>query len=139
MNKENIIANGTEVYVFNRYGHETKPQTKGVIVRSKDSGDLSEHGSSWSVQVYEVLGEDGIKYFGVYGNSFLYDNYFRTKENYINYLNRLINHNNEEIEKLKEKNSDLEQIIINESLSKTDEPAKKLLVNRIKYEKKWIR
>ena len=136
MNKENIIANGTEVYVFNRYGHETKPQTKGVIVRSKDSGDLSEHGSSWSVQVYEVLGEDGIKYFGVYGNSFLYDNYFRTKENYINYLNRLINHNNEEIEKLKEKNSDLEQIIINESLSKTDEPAKKLLVNRIKYEKK---
>ncbi len=138
MNKENIIANGTEVYVFNRYGHETKPQTKGVIVRSKDSGDLSEHGSSWSVQVYEVLGEDGIKYFGVYGNSFLYDNYFRTKENYINYLNRLINHNNEEIEKLKEKNSDLEQIIINESLSKTDEPAKKL-VNRIKYEKKQIR
>lgn len=126
MNKENIIANGTEVYVFNRYGHETKPQTKGVIVRSKDSGDLSEHGSSWSVQVYEVLGEDGIKYFGNYGNSFLYDNYLRTKENYINYLNRLINHNNEEIEKLKEKNSDLEQIIINESLSKTDEPAKKL-------------
>ena len=138
MNKENIIANGTEVYVFNRYGHETKSQTKGVIVRSKDSGDLSEHGSSWSVQVYEVLGEDGIKYFGNYGNSFLYDNYFRTKENYINYLNRLINHNNEEIEKLKEKNSDLEQIIINESLSKTVEPAKEL-VKRIKYEKKRIR
>ncbi len=126
MNKENIIANGTEVYVFNRYGHETKPQTKGVIVRSKDSGDLSEHGSSWSVQVYEVLGENGLKYFGVHGNSFLYDNYFRTKENYINYLKGLINHNNEEIEKLKEKNSDLEQVIINESLSKTDEPAKKL-------------
>lgn len=127
MNKENIIANGIEVYVFNRYGHEIKPQTKGVIVRSKDSGDLSEHGSSWSVQVYEVLGEDGIKYFGVHGNNFLYDNYFRTKENYINYLNRLINHNNDEIDKLKEKNSDLEQIIINESLSKTDEPAKKLV------------
>ena len=130
MNKENIIANGTEVYVFNRYGHETKPQTKGVIVRSKDSGDLSEHGSSWSVQVYEVLGEDGIKYFGVYGNRFLYDNYFRTKENFINYLNRLINHNNEEIDKLKEKNSELEQIIINESLSKIDEPAKKLVKRR---------
>ena len=125
MNKENIIANGTEVYVFNRYGHETKPQTKGVIVRSKDSGDLSQHGSSWSVQVYYVQGDDGIKYFGAYGNN-LYDYYFRTKENYINYLNRLINHNNEEIEKLKEKNRDLEQIIINESLSKTDEPAKKL-------------
>ena len=131
MNNENIIATGTEVYVFNRYGHETKPQTKGVIVRRKDSGDLSEHGSPWSVQVYEVLGEDGIKYFGVHGNNFLYDNYFRTKENYINYLNRLINHNNDEIDKLKEQNSELEQLIVSESLTETMETGKRLVKRRI--------
>ena len=131
MNNENIIATGTEVYVFNKYGYETKPQTKGVIVRSKDSGDLSVHGSSWSVQVYEVLGEDGIKYFGVYGKSFLYDNYFRTKENYINYLNGLINHNNEEIDKLKEKNSELEELIASETLTETIETGKRLVKRRI--------
>ena len=135
MNKENIIANGTEVYVFSRYGYETKPQTKGVIVRSKDSGDLSEHGSPWSEQVYEVLGEDGIKYFGVHGNNFLYDNYFRTKENYINYLNRLINHNNDEIDKLKEKNSELEQLIASENLTETIETGKRLVKKGIQWKK----
>ena len=106
MEKEKIIPNGTEVLVFSKYGHKTKPKMKGVIVSSKDSGDLSQHGSSWSVQVYYVQGDDGIKYFGAYGND-LYDYYFRTKQNYINYLKWIIASNNKAIMDLQNKNEEL--------------------------------
>ena len=115
MNKEKIIPNKTEVLIFSKYGHKTKPIMKGIIVNSKDSGDLSVHGSSWSVQIYEVLGDDGVKYFGTQEDGF-YDYYFRTRENYVDYLNQLINHNNDEINKLKEKNKELKELIKNEYL-----------------------
>lgn len=108
--EKNFSLNGTEVYVFNKYGFKTKPVTKGVIIKSKNSGNLSIHGSIWSVDVYEVLGEDGIKYFGAYEDA-LYDHYFRTKKNYINFLKSLITYNNSEIDSLKEKNNELEELI----------------------------
>ena len=131
MNDDKIIANQTEVYIFSKYGFDTKPKMKGIIIKSKNSGDLSEHGSSWSVPIYEVLGDDGLNYYGVHGENFLYDNYFRTKQNYIKYLNGLIKHNNYEIDKLKENNIELEKIIENESLNKSEERVKRLI-----YEKK---
>ena len=110
MNDEKIIPNGTEVYVFNKYGHKTKPIMKGIVVSSKDSGNLSQHGSPWSVQVYDVQGENGIEYFGAYGND-LYNYYFRTKENYINYLNWLISCNNNQIKELKKENNELRELM----------------------------
>ena len=118
MINERIIPNGTEVLIFSRFGHETKPITTGVIVNSKDSGDLSTHGSPWSVQVYEVLGDNGLKYFGTCNNHFIYDDYFRTRENYINYLKRMIEYNNRKINELNDNNNELRLLIEKECLSK---------------------
>lgn len=106
-----IIPNGTEVLIF-EYIREWGPRqddenyiSKGIIKSSKQSEDLSYHGSPCYIQIYEVLGEDGKKYTGTYGNgSVLIGNmFFRTKEHQINVLNLKISDNEEKILKLKEK------------------------------------
>ena len=107
MNTEIIIPNGTKVLIFSKYGYSTKPRMKGVIVDSEDSGDLSEHGSPWSVQIYEVLGDDGITYIcGSIG-----DYYFRTEQDYIKYLNSLIAGNNRAIKNLQKNNIELKELM----------------------------
>ena len=141
MKKEKIIENGTEVLVFSKYGNPTMPKLKGIIVNSKDSGDLSQHGSPWSLQVYFVLGDDRITYFGTYGGSVIGDYYFRTKQNYIDYLNRLINGNNRAIIDLENKNKELRELMnINwfEEKEEAQEEKPKVYSKRNLYKKKKI-
>lgn len=108
---EKIIPNGTEVLIF-KYISEWGPNQDdenyvvGIVQSSKTSDDLSIHGSSHYVQIYEVLGNDGNRYTGTYGNGFVGNSFFRTREDHIEILKRKISHNKETITKLQEKNSE---------------------------------
>lgn len=108
---EKIIPNGTEVLIF-KYIREWGPNQDdenyvvGFVQSSKTSDDLSVHGSSHYVQIYEVLGNDGNKYIGTYGNGLIGNSFFRTKEDHIEVLKRKISCNKETILKLQEKNTE---------------------------------
>ena len=126
-----IIPNGTEVLIF-EYIREWGPRqddenyiSKGIIKSSKQSEDLSYHGSPWYEQIYEVLGEDGKEYTGTYGIGSVFNGnmFFRTKEHQIYVLNLKISDNEEKILKLKEKNNEyLKKIAILENELKQQSP-----------------
>ena len=113
---EKIIPNGTQVLIF-KYIREWGPNqddehfTVGSVQRSKPSNDLSHHGSPWCVQIYEVLGNDGIIYTGTYGTGLVGNNFFRTKEDHIEILKRKISSNEETIFQLQAKNADYNEQI----------------------------
>ena len=144
-----IIPNGTEVLIFKYirgWGSRQDDEnyiSKGIIKSSKQSEDLSYHGSPWYEQIYEVLGEDGKEYTGTYGNGseFNGDMFFRTIEHQINVVNLKISDNEEKILKLKEKNNEyLKKIAILENELKQqyqNEPvkAKKLTLSKDKNDK----
>jgi len=108
---EKIIPNGTEVLIF-KYVREWGPNQDdenyvvGIVQSSKTSDDLSIHGSSHYVQIYEVLGNDGNRYTGTYGNGLIGNSFFRTKGDQVEILKRKISHNKETITKLQEKNNE---------------------------------
>ena len=128
MKKNNIVENGEEVLIFSKYGFNTIPKMKGVIISSKESYDLSQHGSPWTQRVYNVVGDDKMVYFGTYGCASVWDYYFRTRQNFIYYLEGLIESNNKKIEELEEQNNEYKFLIENEEKQ----------VKCLKYEKKWI-
>lgn len=107
---EKIIENGTEVFIFNyargTYGEYPGVDNyiKGTIISSKSSGDLSYHGSPWEIQIYEVLGEDNEKYYGPYGSGLMYSHFFRTREDHIDWIERLIERNNSKIKEISAEN-----------------------------------
>ncbi len=105
----NIIPNGTEVLIFKYFREWGTDQNDenyilGTIQSSKQSDDLSYHGSPWYEQIYEILGEDGYKYIGNYGRGLIGNCFIRTKEEHIEVLKYKIQRNEEEISKYKEKN-----------------------------------
>ena len=110
---DKIIPNGTEILIFRYFKSYRNYQDdlnfiKGVIITSKQSEDLSYHGSPYYEQIYEVLGEDGKKYIGTY-NSGLIGNYiFRTREDHIKRLKKLIYLNNQELLKIQNQNTEYE-------------------------------
>lgn len=107
-----IISNGTEVLIFEAslYADDTE-YIKGTIVSSKLSDDLSMHGSPWYEQIYTVLGEDGNEYVGPCDDGLGWRNYIRTKENYIDFLNKKILNNNKEISIIEKKNEMIKEEI----------------------------
>ena len=110
MNK--IMPNGTEVLIFRNfhslyYNQENEIFIVGVILCSRESEDLSYHGSPYYEQIYEVLGQDGKKYIGTYQSCLIGNYIFRTKEDHIERLKNIINKNNKEILKIKNKNIEL--------------------------------
>ena len=115
MNK--IIPNGTEVLIFQQVPvyhcsqEEDENFVIGVIQSSKQSDDLSYHGSPYYEQVYKVLGNDGKIYSGTYERGLVGNYFFRTREDHIEVLKEKIKDNEKEILKLQEKtNSYIEQI-----------------------------
>ena len=57
---DKIIQNGTEVLIFYDFkgqsrGANEREFVKGVVVNSRESNDLSYHGSAWYEQIYNCL------------------------------------------------------------------------------------
>lgn len=103
------IPNGTEVLIF-KYIREWGPNQDedhfsiGTIESSKESDDLSYHGSPWYEQIYTVVDENGKKYVGCYGSGLLGNSYFRTKEDHIKVLETRIKWNDEKIAEIQIQN-----------------------------------
>lgn len=130
-----IKPNGTEVLIF-KYVRENSYQDEnnfitGIIISSKQSDDLSYHGSSWYEQIYEVLGEDGKKYYGCYGDGLIGSSFFRTREDHIKRIKNKIKRNEETILNLQDENVKYQQQI--NSISKNEpKPIKKTYKVKIK-------
>lgn len=82
---------GDKVLIFNyvggwKYDQNYNRFIEGVVIHKELSDDLAQHGSPWEVMNYRVLGEDEKKYFGNYLDPVLGDNFFMTREDYINHL-----------------------------------------------------
>lgn len=99
---------GDEVLIF-RYirgwgiNQDYEHYTRGNVIKSEMSDDLSYHGSPWCVMNYTVLGEDGTLYFGNYKHPTLGNSFFMTQEDYIHYLERKIANNQGKILELMKK------------------------------------
>jgi len=112
----NVLENGTEVLIFKNFKAYTSEQDEinfitGIIVSSKESEDLSYHGSPYYEQIYEVLGKDGKRYIGTYNFGVSGSYVFRTREDHIKRLKALIDINNKEILKIKSKSLEYENQI----------------------------
>ena len=114
---EDLVKNKTEVLVF-KYVDGRGPNqdmihyTKGKVVGSELSHDLSIHGSCHYETIYTVLGEDGKNYRGTYRTAWIGDHFILTVNDYIKYLEQSISLNNEKIAVMEKKN-DLYREVIN--------------------------
>lgn len=104
-----VIPNGTEVLIFHyirEWGtdQDESNYVKGVIQSSKESYDLSYHGTTYNEQIYEVLGNDGKTYYGAYGRGIIGDSFFRTVDDHIKCIKNSIRINDEKITKINNKN-----------------------------------
>ena len=114
------IPNGTEVLIFSEkdyYIDKTK-FIKGIIINSKEINDFYYQGSTWNEQLYTVLGEDGKKYEGTYGNAYVGEFFIKTIADYIKNVGISIEENNKQISNLHKKNEILYQTIISLILPK---------------------
>lgn len=114
------IPNGTEVLIFSEkdyYIDKTK-FIKGIIINSKEINDFYYQGSTWNEQLYTVLGEDGKKYEGTYGNAYVGEFFIKTIDDYIKNVGISIEENNKQISNLHKKNEILYQTIISLILPK---------------------
>lgn len=105
-----IIPNGTEVLVFidNKNYNQKLSEidfVKGKIISSKESDDLSYHGSPWYEQIYTVLGEDGKEYKATHRMAVINNTFIRTIEDHIGYIKLAMKENLKKIDDLKNKNN----------------------------------
>ena len=80
---------------------------KGVVVNSRESNDLSYHGSAWYEQIYNVIDENGRNYEATYGNAYVGSFFIRTIEHHMSVIKSKIADNNEEICALNKENGEL--------------------------------
>ena len=130
MNEKLNIGDEVLIFRYIRYirgwgiNQDYEHYTRGIVVKSEMSDDLSYHGSPWNVINYTVLGEDGTLYFGNYKHPTLGDSFFMTQEDYIHYLERKIANNQEKILDINEENQKIQQMIENLKIKslKQEEP-----------------
>ena len=110
---DKILPNGTEVFIFNnrRIEGNDYEYTKGVVVSSELSDDLSRHGSPWYEQIYTVIDEEGKKYRGCHGQGVSGDSYFRTPIEQVEFLKYQIERNNDKIKKIQKENYEINTMI----------------------------
>ena len=114
-----------------------KKDIRGVVINSRESEDLSYHGSPWYEQIYTVMGENGKKYQATHNHAVfgISDFYIKTITEHINYVMSAIKDNNEKINALNEKNAMLSRVITsllkikNESNTNSSHKVKKLKPN----------
>lgn len=124
---KDIINNGEEVLIFQGKEDLTKDYInfiRGIVISSYESDDLSYHGSSWYLQIYKVLGEDGKTYTCTYGSyyKFVASHFIKTYPDYLKYIDRIIENNNNKIQELEDYNNQLLNIknsFINSKINKS--------------------
>lgn len=111
-----IIPNGTEVLVFrdsskwnlhsrDAYDYDSENYVIiGTVQSSEKSEDLSYHGSPYYEDIYKVLGEDGKVYVCTHSALSIKAYYFRTRDEFIRFLEINIDENERKILELQEKN-----------------------------------
>lgn len=109
---DKIIPNGEEVLIFYDFkgqsrGANEREFVKGVVVNSRESNDLSYHGSAWYEQIYNVIDENGRNYEATYGNAYVGSFFIRTIEHHMSVIKSKIADNNEEICVLNKENGEL--------------------------------
>lgn len=109
---DKIIQNGTEVLIFYDFkglgrGSNERDFVKGVVVSSRESNDLSYHGSAWYEQIYNVVDENGRNYEATYGNAYVGSFFIRTIEHHMAMIKSRISDNSEEICALNKENDEL--------------------------------
>ena len=123
---------GDEVLIF-RYirewgiNQDYEHYTRGNVVKSEISDDLSYHGSPWCVMNYTVLGENGTLYFGNYKHPSLGNSFFMTQEDYIHYLERKIANNQEKILEINKENKKIQQMIESVKIKSLKQKSSKLI------------
>ena len=126
------IEVGKEVLIFNSY--DDMHFIKGVITGKQEYSIplRNKKGDSFCVIIHTAIGEDGKEYRGVYGDKYkwmVYDEcYFRSKEEYLEYLDKKVSDNSLQIIQLENKNAYL--LNIYESLRHEDTYSNKLTKNK---------
>ena len=123
---------GDEVLIFKyirEWGinQDYEHYTRGNVVKSEISDDLSYHGSPWCVMNYTVLGENGTLYFGNYKHPSLGNCFFMTQEDYIHYLERKIANNQEKILEINKENKKIQQMIESVKIKSLKQKSSKLI------------
>lgn len=119
MSNDEILENGTKVLIFED-GNAKGPlkidgkYILGTVQSSKESDDLSYHGSCRFEQIYTVLGSDKKLYYGTYKHATYGCGryYFRTLELQREYIQAYVDGANEKIEELFQyKNAMVDEIV----------------------------
>lgn len=132
------LPNGTEVLIFSEKDFDIDKINfiKGIIINSRETNDFYYQGSTWNEQLYTVLGEDGKKYEGTYGNAYVGEFFIKTIDDYIKNVGISMEKNNKLISNLHKKNEILYQTIISLILSKEQQieitPKEKRLIRKNK-------
>ena len=131
---DKIIPNGEEVLLFresqdihHRNVNKTK-YIKGVVVSSKDSENLSYHGSEWYERIYTIIDDEGKSYEVTHNIAYIGPFYIRTIKEHIVNLREAIQDNYDKMRELYADNEiiskSLEELI---SLEREEEgPTRKL-------------
>lgn len=126
---EEIIPNGTEVIVFFYPSNDStstrleSPRTfKGRIISSRESEDLSYHGSAWYEQIYIIEDENGKRYEATYGSAYVSNFFIRTIEHYKKIIELTIQSYDEKIAGMNKRKESLTALL--EELSNSDEKSK---------------
>ncbi len=124
MNFDRFLENGSEVLIFSK-GDEGKVEyckniIKGVIKDMNCPTDLIVHSSPCSHITYAVLGADGKMYYGTYGRTYISNNFFVTKEDYVEYLYNKMQNNKTKINEIVMENTIISNLIKTVQSDKND-------------------
>ena len=117
---EDLIPNGTEVYVFhgssNNHveGFEDGAYIKGTIVGYRVSESLSGggyDGPMWCEYIYSIVGENGRSYEVTYGSALVGSFFIRTQKDFVKYLTAEIRENMIRVAELNKESRDLSLIL----------------------------
>lgn len=110
---EKILQYDEEVLIFKVSNNMKENEyIKGTVISSRESEDLSHHGSPWYEEIYDVRGEDGHIYTGTYNRDIIGKGiFFRTPEDHINHLQEKINKNYRKIYDINCENDTYRKII----------------------------
>ena len=110
---EKILQYGEEVLIFKASNNMKEDEyIKGKVISSRESEDLSHHGSPWYEEIYDVRGEDGHIYTGTYNRDIIGKGiFFRTSEDHTNHLQEKINKNYRKIYDINCENDTYREII----------------------------
>lgn len=103
---DKIIPNGEEVLLFREsqdIHHKNVNKTKyikGVVVSSRDSENLSYHGSEWYERIYTIIDDEGKSYEATYNRAYIGPFYIRTIKEHIVNLRETIQDNYDKMREL---------------------------------------